>query len=130
MKKCLVDQREKRPVCERAVCEGPVCEGPVCEGPVCEGPLCEGPDCEGPVYEGPVCEGPVCEGPLCEGQACEEPIWKCEGPVCTANKFGIMYSRIRISQNSFPNFNYIFTKSFMIFCQELQDPKRNYENQI
>ncbi len=48
----------------------------------------------------------------------------------TANKFGIMYSRIRISQNSFPNFNYIFSKSFMIFCQELQDPKRNYENQI
>jgi len=41
-----------------------------------------------------------------------------------------MYSRIRISQNSFPNFIYMFPKSFMIFCQELQDPKRNYENQI
>ncbi len=41
-----------------------------------------------------------------------------------------MYSQIRISQNSFPIFNYIFPKSFMIFCQELQDPKRNYENQI
>jgi hypothetical protein len=49
---------------------------------------------------------------------------------CTANKFGIMYSRKRISQNSFPNFIYIFPKSFMIFCQELEDPKRNYENQI
>ncbi len=49
---------------------------------------------------------------------------------CTANNFGIMYSRKRISQNSFPNFNDIFPKSFMIFCQELIDPKRNYENQI
>ncbi len=49
---------------------------------------------------------------------------------CTANNFGIMYSRKRISQNSFPNFIYIFPKSFMRFCQELQDPKRNYENQI
>ncbi len=38
----------------------------------------------------------------------------------TANNFGIMYSRKRISQNL----------SFMIFCQELQDPERNYENQI
>jgi hypothetical protein len=45
----------------------------------------------------------------------------------TANNFGIRYSRKRISQNSFPN---IFSKPFMIFCQELQDPKRNYENQI
>ncbi len=33
----------------------------------------------------------------------------------TANKFGLMYSRKRISQNSFPNFIYIFPKSFMIF---------------
>jgi hypothetical protein len=41
-----------------------------------------------------------------------------------------MYSRERISQNSFPNFIYIFPKSFMIFCQELLDPKRNYKNQI
>ncbi len=48
----------------------------------------------------------------------------------TANNFGIMYSRKRISQNSFPNLINIFPKSFMIFCQELQDPKRNYENQI
>jgi hypothetical protein len=40
-----------------------------------------------------------------------------------------MYSRERISQNSFPNFIYIFPKSFMIFCQELLDPKRNYKNQ-
>ncbi len=48
----------------------------------------------------------------------------------TANKFGLMYSRKRISQNSFPNFIYIFPKSFMMFCQELLDPKRNYENQI
>jgi hypothetical protein len=47
----------------------------------------------------------------------------------TANKFGLMHSRKRISQNSFPNFIYIFPKSFMIFCQELLDPKRNYENQ-
>ncbi len=27
------------------------------------------------------------------------------------------------------NFIYIFPKSFMIFCQELHNPKRNYENQ-
>jgi hypothetical protein len=46
----------------------------------------------------------------------------------TANNFGIMYSRKRISQNSFPNLIHIFPKSFMIFCQELQDPERNYEN--
>jgi hypothetical protein len=48
----------------------------------------------------------------------------------TANNFGLMYSRKRISQNSFPNLIYIFPKSFMIFCQELHSPKRNYENQI
>ncbi len=48
----------------------------------------------------------------------------------TANNFGFMYSRNRISQYSFPNFIYIFPKSFMKFCQELLDPKRNYENQI
>ncbi len=48
----------------------------------------------------------------------------------TANKFGLIYSLKRISQNSFPNFTYIFPKSFMIFCQELLDPKRNYKNQI
>jgi len=48
----------------------------------------------------------------------------------TAKKFGLMYSRKRISQNLFPNFIYIFAKSFMIFCQELLDPKKNYENQI
>ena len=41
-----------------------------------------------------------------------------------------MYSRKRISQNSFPNFIFIFPKSFMIFCQEPLDPKRNYKNQI
>ncbi len=46
----------------------------------------------------------------------------------TANNFGIMYSRKRISQNSFPNFIYIFPS--MIFCQELQDPERNCEIQI
>ena len=34
-----------------------------------------------------------------------------------------MYSRKRISQNSFPNFIYIFPKSFMIFCQELHCEK-------
>ncbi len=48
----------------------------------------------------------------------------------TANNFGFMYSQKRISQNSFPNGIYIFPKSFMIFCQELRNPKRNYENQI
>jgi hypothetical protein len=31
--------------------------------------------------------------------------------VCTAIKFGIMYSRIRISQNSFPNCIYIYFQS-------------------
>jgi hypothetical protein len=50
--------------------------------------------------------------------------------ICTANNFGLMYSQKRISQNSFPNFIYIFVKSFMIFCQELSNPKRNYENQF
>ncbi len=48
----------------------------------------------------------------------------------TANNFGFMYSRKRISQNSFPNFIHIIPKSFMVFCQELRNPKRNYENQI
>ncbi len=37
---------------------------------------------------------------------------------CTANNFGLMCCRKRISQNSFPNFIYIIPKSFMIFCQE------------
>jgi hypothetical protein len=41
----------------------------------------------------------------------------------TANNFGIMYSRKRISQNTFPNLIYIFPKSFIIFCQGLQIPK-------
>jgi hypothetical protein len=48
----------------------------------------------------------------------------------TANNFGLMYSRKRISQNSFPNYIHIIPKSFMVFCQELHNPKRNYENQI
>jgi hypothetical protein len=48
----------------------------------------------------------------------------------TATKFGLMYSRKRISQTSFPNLISTFPKSLMIFCQELLDPKRNYENQI
>jgi hypothetical protein len=48
----------------------------------------------------------------------------------TAKNFGMTYSRIRISQNSFPNLIYIVPKSFMRFCQELQDPKRKHENQI
>ncbi len=48
----------------------------------------------------------------------------------TANNFEFMYSRNRISHYSFPKFIYIFPKLFMIFCQELLDPKRNYENQI
>jgi hypothetical protein len=47
-----------------------------------------------------------------------------ESPRYTANNFGIMNSRKRIGQNSFPNFIYIFPESFMIFCQELQDPKK------
>jgi hypothetical protein len=48
----------------------------------------------------------------------------------TANNFGLMYSRKRISQNSFPNLIHIIPKSFMAFCQKLHNPKRNYENQI
>jgi len=48
----------------------------------------------------------------------------------TANNFGLMYSRKRISQNSFPSFIYIIPNSFMVFCLELNNPKRNYENQI
>ncbi len=44
--------------------------------------------------------------------------------IFTANNFWIIYSRKRIGQNSFPNFIYIFPQSFMIFCQELLDPKR------
>ncbi len=48
----------------------------------------------------------------------------------TANNFGLMYSRKRISQNSFPNFIHIIPKSFMVFCKGLRNPKRNYENQI
>ncbi len=38
---------------------------------------------------------------------------------CTANNFGLMYSRKRISQNSFPILIYIIPKSFTVFCQEL-----------
>jgi hypothetical protein len=49
---------------------------------------------------------------------------------CTANNFGLMCSRKRIGQNSFPNLIYVILKSFMVFCQELHNPKRNYENQI
>ncbi len=41
--------------------------------------------------------------------------------VCTANNFEFMYSWKRISQNSFPKFIYIFSKSFMKFWQELLD---------
>ncbi len=48
----------------------------------------------------------------------------------TANNFGLMYSQKRIRQNSFPNFIFIILKSFMIFCQELGNPKRNYEKQF
>ncbi len=48
---------------------------------------------------------------------------------CTPINFGFMYSWKRISKNSFPNFIYIFPKSFMKFCLELRNPKRNYENQ-
>ncbi len=43
---------------------------------------------------------------------------------CTANNFGLVYSQKRINQNSFPNFINIFPKSFIIFCQELSNPKR------
>jgi hypothetical protein len=49
---------------------------------------------------------------------------------CTANNFGLMCSRKRISQNSFPNLIYIMPKSFTVFCQQQHNPKRNYENQI
>ena len=35
-----------------------------------------------------------------------------------------------LAKNSFPNFIHIIPKSFMVFCQELRNPKRNYENQI
>jgi hypothetical protein len=48
----------------------------------------------------------------------------------TANNFGLIYSRKRISQNSFPNSIHIIPKSSMEFCHELSNPKRNYENQI
>ncbi len=48
----------------------------------------------------------------------------------TANNFGLMYSRKRISQNSFPNLSHIIPKSLMVFCQELHNLKRKYENQI
>ncbi len=48
----------------------------------------------------------------------------------TANNFGLMCSRKRISQNSFPDLIHIIPKSFMVFCQELHNPKRNCENQI
>jgi hypothetical protein len=51
------------------------------------------------------------------------------GPPYTANNFGLMYSQKRISQNSFPNFIHKIPKSFMVFCQELHNPKRIYENQ-
>jgi hypothetical protein len=37
----------------------------------------------------------------------------------TANSFQFLYYLIRISQNSFPNFIYIFPKSFMIFQKEI-----------
>jgi hypothetical protein len=49
---------------------------------------------------------------------------------CTANNFGLMYFDKRISQNSFSNFIFIIPKSFMVFCQELHNSKRNDENQI
>ncbi len=50
-------------------------------------------------------------------------------PVCTANNFGLMCSR-RISQNSFPNLIYIIPKSFVVFWQELHNPKRNYKTRF
>jgi hypothetical protein len=37
---------------------------------------------------------------------------------CTANNFELMYSRQRMSQNSFPKFIYVFPNSFIIFWQE------------
>jgi hypothetical protein len=42
---------------------------------------------------------------------------------CTANNFGLMYSRKRISQNSFPDFIYIFPKSFMILSGTTRSKK-------
>ncbi len=50
---------------------------------------------------------------------CACALWS--GLDCTANNFELVYSRQRISPNSFPTFNYIFPKSFMIFQQELLD---------
>jgi hypothetical protein len=45
--------------------------------------------------------------------------------IYTANNFGLLYSWKRISQNSFPNFFYIFPKSFMIFCPNNSNPDLN-----
>jgi hypothetical protein len=68
---------------------------------------------------------------LCSLASCyDNPICRTDSPCYTASNFGLMYSRKRIRQDLFPNFIYIFPKSFMIFCQELSNPKRNYENQI
>jgi hypothetical protein len=53
--------------------------------------------------------------------------------VSTANNFEFMYSRQRISKNSFPKFTDIFPKSFMIFQQECmkkkfkKSPKKYYK---
>jgi hypothetical protein len=59
-----------------------------------------------------------------------KPGWLAGGkwPSRTANNFGLMCSRKRISQNLFPNLIYIIPKSFMVFCKEPHNPKRNYEN--
>jgi hypothetical protein len=47
-----------------------------------------------------------------------------------ANNFGLMYSRKRNSQNLFPNFIHIIPKSFVVFCKELCNPKRNYRFEL
>jgi hypothetical protein len=82
----------------------------------------------GGMREGALREGGRDEGGRDEG-GWDESGWN-EGGGHTANNFGLMYSRKRISQNSFPNFIHIIPKSFMVFYQELRNPNRNYENQI
>jgi hypothetical protein len=61
----------------------------------------------------------------CMQEICLQPCFELTGAnQCTPNNFRFMYSWKRVSQNSFPNFIYIFPKSFMKFWQELRNPKR------
>ncbi len=45
-------------------------------------------------------------------------LWVISPKSYTANNFGLMYSRKRISQNSFSNFIFITPKSFMVHCKK------------